>query len=92
MSAKGGYMEKRILNPGVWESIRKFPKVSLTEQQEAYLSEVYDLSNASESLTETLQNNNCVAVDVAGNCYLYYGNVNDFIEMLIFDLKQDSEI
>ena len=84
-------MEKRILNPGVWESIRKFPKVSLTEQQEAYLSEVYDLSNASESLTETLQNNNCVAVDVAGNCYLHYGNVNGFIEMLIFDLEQNSE-
>lgn len=82
-------MEKRILNPDVWESIRQFPKISLTELQKIYLSEVYDLSTASESLKESLQNNNCVAVDIAGNCYLYYGNVNDFIEMLVFDLKNN---
>lgn len=84
-------MEKRILNPDVWESIRQFPKISLTELQKIYLSEVYDLSTASEFLKESLQNNNCVAVDVAGNCYLHYGNVNGFIEMLIFDLEQNSE-
>lgn len=83
-------MEKRILNPDVWESIRQFPKVSLTEQQKIYLSEVYDLSTALESLKESLQNNNSVAVDVAGSCYLHYGNVSGFIEMLIFDLKQGS--
>lgn len=82
-------MEKRILNPDVWESIRQFPKVYLTEHQKIYLSEVYDLSTASESLKESLQNNNCVAVDIAGNCYLHYGNVNGFIEMLIFDLKDN---
>ena len=82
-------MKKRILNPDVWESIRQFPKVSLTEQYKTYLSEVYDLSTASESLKESLQNNNCVAVDIAGNCYLHYGNVNGFIEMLIFDLKDN---
>ena len=82
-------MEKRILNPDVWESIRQFPKVSLTEHQKIYLSEVYDLSTASESLKESLQNNNCVAVDIAGNCYLHYGNVNGSIEMLIFDLKDN---
>lgn len=82
-------MEKRILNPDVWEFIRQFPKVSLTEQQRTYLSEVYDLSTASESLKKSLQNNNCVAVDIAGNCYLHYGNVNGFIEMLIFDLKDN---
>ncbi|MCX4335237.1 MAG: hypothetical protein OSJ55_10220, partial [Bacteroidales bacterium] len=67
-------------------------KIILLFVQVTYLSEVYDLSTASESLKESLQNNNCVAVDIAGNCYLHYGNVNGFIEMLIFDLKQGSEI
>lgn len=35
-------------------------------------------------------NNNCVAVDNAGHYYLYYGNINAFIEMLIYDLKQEQ--
>lgn len=83
-------MEKKFLNPYVLEIIRQFPKVSLTEQQNIYLSEVYDLSNVSESLKELLMNNNCVAVDNAGHYYLYYGNINAFIEMLIYDLKQEQ--
>ena len=84
------YMEKKFLNPNVWKIIRQFPKVSLTEQQNIYLSEVYDLSNASESIKELLMNNNCVAVDNAGNNYLFCGNINAFINMLIYDLKREQ--
>ena len=82
-------MKKTILPPEAWQCIRQYPKVTLSELQKNYLSEVYDLSNAPESLKELLLNNNCAAVDVTGNCYLHYGNVNGFIEMLIFDLNDN---
>ena len=82
-------MKKTILPPEAWQCIRQYPKITLSEQQKSYLSEVYDLSDAPVSLKELLMNNNCVALDNAGNNYLYYGDVHAFIDMLIFDINNN---
>lgn len=85
-------MENKVLNPDAWKLIRQFPKVSLTEQQKIYLSEVYDLSNAQKSIKELLLNNNCVAVDINGKSYLYNGQVKALIDMLVYDIMNESNM
>ena len=37
-------------------------------------------------------NNNCVAVDINGKSYLYNGQVKAFIDMLVYDIMNESNM
>lgn len=79
-------METSYLSPEVWEIIRKLPKVQLTEKQSVYLKEVYDLP---DEISKKFNENNCIAIDKQNRVYKFNGNIDSFIEMLIFDIKNN---